>query len=107
MSVVKTIRRAAVPIALAAAAICLPVAAAVAAAPSNGCPDGYQVMSVADLSQLGYLVPAQVDNSTSGVRSFGSVGNDDGWVCGVRLGHQMTSFGQPVYNFWDNTLHSS
>jgi hypothetical protein len=92
---------------MAAAATCILSVPAHAAPPSNGCPTGYQLMSVPDLTSQGYRVPAQVDSSTSGIRSFGQPGNDDNWVCGVRLGNQTTSFGKPVYNFWDNTLHSS
>ena len=107
MSVSKTVRGIVVPALLVGAATCLATAPALAAAPAEGCPTGYQLMSVSELSSKGYLVPQQVDDPTSGIRSFGRTGNDDGWVCGVRLGNQLTSFGQPVYNFWDNTLLSS
>jgi hypothetical protein len=107
MSVSRTVRGVAIPAALVAAATCLSAATALAAAPNNGCPPGYRIMSVVDLSQQGYLVPAQVDSSTSGILSFGRPGNDDGWVCAVRLGNQLTPFDKPIYNFWDNTLLSS
>ena len=75
--------------------------------PSNGCPNGYQLLSVATLSSEGYKVPAKVDSPTSGIRSFGQPGNGDGWVCGVQLGNQLTSFGLPLYNFMDNQLPAS
>ena len=77
---------------------------AVAAAPTNGCPAGYQLLSVQTLTERGYHAPALVDRATSGVLSFGQPGNNDGSVCGVQLGNQLTSFGQPVYNFIDNQL---
>jgi hypothetical protein len=56
------------------------------------------------LTEEGYHAPALVDSSTSGVLSFGQPGNNDGAVCGVQLGNQLTSFGLPVYNFIDNQL---
>lgn len=77
---------------------------AFAAAPTNGCPSGYQLLSVQTLTEEGYRAPALVDSSTSGVLSFGQPGNGDGTVCGVQLGNQLTSFGLPVYNFIDNQL---
>jgi hypothetical protein len=78
-----------------------------AAAPANGCPAGYELLSVATLSAEGYRVPAEVDSPTSGILSFGQPGNGDGWVCGVQLGNQLTSFGLPIYNFIDDQLPSS
>ena len=77
---------------------------AFAAAPTNGCPAGYQLLYVPTLTAEGYHAPALVDSPTSGVRSFGQPGNGDNYVCGVQLGNQLTSFGQPVYNFLDNQL---
>ena len=77
-----------------------------ASAPSDGCPTGYDLMSVSALSAQGYRVPAQVDDPASGILSFGRAGNGDGSVCAVALGNQTTSFGGQVYNFWDNTLLS-
>jgi hypothetical protein len=77
-----------------------------AAAPTNGCPDGYQLLAVSDLAPQGYQVPGKVDDPTSGIRSFGRFGNGDGLVCAVPLGNQLTPWGGQVYNFWDNTLGS-
>lgn len=91
--------------AAAAAATTLTVAPAQAGAPS-GCPPSYEVLLVADLTALGYRVPAQVDNPTSGSRSFGQAGNGNGWVCALPLGNQTTPFGTQIYNFWDDTLRS-
>jgi hypothetical protein len=84
-----------------------------AAAPSNGCPSGYQLVSVPTLAAEGYRVPALVDSPRSGVVGegpgvrrgwIGQPGNGDGWVCAVQLGNQLTPFGLPVYNFIDNQL---
>jgi hypothetical protein len=84
-----------------------------AAAPSNGCPSGYQLLSVPTLTAEGYKVPALIDSPTSGVVGegpgvgngwIGQPGNGDDWVCGVQLGNQLTPFGLPVYNFIDNQL---
>lgn len=72
---------------------------------SNGCPVGYELLSVAQLTQLGYHIPALVDDPSSGWTSFGQAGNGDGYVCGLQL-HLLTPFGQPSYNFFDNTLQS-
>jgi hypothetical protein len=36
-----------------------------------------------------------------------SEASHDGWVCGGQLGNQLTSFGQPVYDFVDNQLPAS
>jgi hypothetical protein len=106
MRISRTLRRGLLPVAVALAGGVL-TTPALAAAPSNGCPVGYQLLSVADLSAQGYQVPAQVDSSTSGILSFGRPGNDDGVVCAVPLGNQQTSFGGQVYNFWDDTLLGS
>lgn len=75
--------------------------------PSNGCPAGYELLSVATLTSQGYQLPAKIDDPTSGIRSFGQPGNGDGAVCGVVLGNRLTSFGLPIYNFIDNQLPSS
>jgi hypothetical protein len=73
-----------------AAGSLLAAASALAAAPSNGCPSGYQLLSVPTLTAEGYRVPALVDNPSSGVvgqgpgvgRGWtGQPGNGDGWVC--------------------------
>lgn|SRR5487761_613632 len=78
-----------------------------AAAPANGCPAGYELLSVSVLTSEGYNVPALVDSPTSGVLSHGKPGNGDGWVCGVQLGNRTTHFGLPFYNFIDDTLPAS
>jgi hypothetical protein len=64
------------------------------------------VLSVAALAAQGYRIPALVDSPTSGARSFGEPGNDDGVVCGVLIGKQDPS-GLPLYNFIDNQLPAS
>lgn len=74
---------------------------------SNGCPTGYQLLSVATLTSEGYRVAAEVDSPTSGVLSYGQPGNGDGSVCGVRLGNRLTHFGLPFFNFIDDTLPAS
>ena len=80
------------------------VATAQADPSGTGCPNGYTVMAVADLAALGYHVPGLVDDPTSGVKSFGRLGNGDGLICAQEIGHQTTSFGGQLYEFWDNTL---
>jgi hypothetical protein len=100
-----------------AAATALASTPAAAAPPSDGCPRGFQVLSVQALTAEGYRVPALIDDPTSGVVGqvgqgdgnawIGQPGNGDGWVCGVQLGNQLTSFGRPVYNFVDNQLPAS
>ena len=87
-----------------AAALSVAAAPADAAAPSDGCPAGYTLLSVGALWTEGYRVPSQVDSATSGYRSFGRAGNDDGWVCGVQMGNQVTGWGGPSSNFLDNQL---
>jgi hypothetical protein len=78
-----------------------------AAPPSNGCPAGYQLLSVPALTAEGYQVAALVDSPASALDWFGRPGNGDDWVCGVHLGNQLTPFGVPVYNFIDNQLPAS
>lgn len=80
------------------------VVTAQAGSSNSGCPSGYTVMAVADLTALGYHVPAQVDDPNSGIKSFGRLGNGDGLVCAQEIGPQTTSFGGQLYEFWDNTL---
>lgn len=92
------------PLGVAAASSCLLATPALAAPPSNGCPPTYDVLVVADLTEQGYRVPAQVDDPSSGVLSFGKAGNGDGLVCAHPSGNQTTSWGGQIYNFWDNTL---
>ena len=57
-------------------------------------------MNVSTLGALGYQVPGQVDAQGS----YGGPGNDDGLVCAVQLGNQLTTGESPIYNFVDNTL---
>lgn len=94
-------------LAIGAAGAVVAAAPALAAPPSNGCPAGYQLLSVQTLTAEGYKAPALVDSPASGLDSFGNPGNGDGWVCGVQLGNQLTPFGLPVYNFIDNQLPAS
>jgi hypothetical protein len=77
---------------------------AFAAAPTNGCPSGYELLSVQTLTAEGYRIPSLIDSPTSGALSFGQPGNGDGSVCGVQLGNKLTPFGLPLYNFIDNQL---
>lgn len=80
---------------------------AAAATPATGCPGGFTLVSVAALAPLGYRVPGIVDdpNNTYG---FGhQPGNGDGWVCARLLGKIEKTTGQPLYEFFDNTLPSS
>jgi hypothetical protein len=76
-------------------------AAPVAANPTEtGCPTAYQVLSVADLTALGYHLPAQLDDPANG-------GNGDGLVCGLPLPDASCGPECPVpvyYNFFDNNL---
>lgn len=90
--------------------------AASAAPPPNGCPAGYQLMSVTALSAQGYRVPAEVDSPTSGVVGHGSgngaswvqsPGDGDGYVCARALGNQTTPWGGQLYDFIDNQLPAS
>lgn len=85
------------------AGVLLAASPATAAAPSNGCPSGFQLLSVATLSELGYRVPGMVDDPNSGLESFGNPGNGDGWVCARPLGNQTGPYGQ-IYDFMDNQL---
>jgi hypothetical protein len=93
-----------VPVLTSISAIALAAPPSWAAARGNSCPAGYTLMSVADLSALGYTVPAQVDSPTSGILSFGQPGNGDGYVCAVKLGNQLTPWNTPIYNYIDNQL---
>ena len=84
---------------------------ALATAPSAGCPAGYQLLSVQSLTAQGYKAPAEVDDPTSGVESFGRPGNGDGFVCGRALpqaaciAHASGPCPVPVfYEFEDDVL---
>jgi hypothetical protein len=102
---------------VAAAAGAMSAAApALAAPPPNGCPAGYQLLSVATLSAQGYKVPALVDSPTGGLVGHGpgngaswvqQPGNGDGLVCGRPLGNQVTPWGGQLYDFVDNQLPAS
>ena len=81
-----------------------PMATAHAARPATGCPVSYTVMAVADLAPQGYQVPGAVDSPSSGIKSFGHLGNSDGLVCAMAVGPQTTSWGGQLYEFWDNSL---
>ena len=94
-------------VALSTATVVLSGGAALADAPANGCPAGYQLLSVTTLTALGCHVAAQVDSPSSGIQSIGQPGNGDGLVCAVQLGNRLTPFGLPVYNFIDNQLPAS
>ena len=83
---------------LASLSVAAPAPAGATAA--AGCPRGYQELSVAELHASGYRVPDQVDAEGS----FGQPGNNDGVVCGVQLGNQLTPWGDPIFNFMDNSL---
>jgi hypothetical protein len=103
-----TMRRSMLTLALVAGAatagsLSWPIAAH-AAQPTNGCPAGYQLLSVATLTSEGYKLPARIDSPTSGLLSFGRPGNGDGLVCGLPLGNRTTDFGGPIYEFVDDTL---
>ena len=101
MKLIRTATRLTCAVALSTATVALSSGAAQAAAPSNGCPAGYQLVSVAPLTALGYRVPALVDSPAS--NSFGQLGNSDGFVCSVQLGNRVGLIG-PIYNFIDNQL---
>ncbi len=75
---------------------------AVAEAPNTGCAvgnqnteHGHQLLDVAELTALGYRLPAILDDPANG-------GNGDGFVCGVARGNQTTPFGGQIYGFIDN-----
>ena len=107
MKLTRTLTRLSSAVALSTATVVLSGGAALADAPANGCPAGYQLLSVTTLTELGYRVAAQVDSPSSGIQSIGQPGNGDGLVCAVQLGNRLTPFGLPVYNFIDNQLPAS
>jgi hypothetical protein len=67
----------------------------------TGCPAGYAVLSVAELTPQGYRVPAFLDNPVNG-------GNGDGLVCGLPLPEAFKEARFPnasvavIYLFADN-----
>lgn len=92
----------------------LTLEAAQAAPPGDGCPRGFDLLSVQTLTADGYRLPALIDDPTSGVVGqegqgegnawIGQPGNGDGWICGRHLGKQLTPLGLPLYLFIDNQL---
>jgi hypothetical protein len=98
-------RRVAALVGLASVCLVVVAPAASAAAPTNGCPSGYALMSVADLTAQGYRIPAVVDDPAN-LYGFGhQPGNADGWVCARALG--IPSAEGVLYQFFDNTLPAS
>ena len=100
---VRTAQRALASVVGTAAALAVLGSPAGAAPSRDGCPQGYEVLAVADLAPQGYRVPGQVDDPSSGLRSFGRPGNGDGLVCAKAIGSQTTPWGGQLYEFWDNT----
>jgi hypothetical protein len=80
-----------------AAGSLLAAASALAAALSNGCPSGYQLLSVPTLTGEGYRVPALADSPSSGVVGEGP-GVGPGWIARQRrrLG-VCCATGQPTH----------
>ena len=72
--------------------------------PVNGCPNGYQLLAVADLAPQGYRVPGRLDDPNGDLTSFGQHGNGDGYVCAQEVGDRTTPWGGQLYQFWDNSL---
>jgi hypothetical protein len=89
---------------LVVAGLAVTTGSAAAEAPSNGCPRGYDLLLVAELTDLGYGVPAKIDDPGSGLLSYGRPGNDNGWVCAVAMGNQIAGNGHQLYNFMDDSL---
>ena len=86
-------RRFTIALAITGAAVALATAAAVAAAADatpvkTGCPAKYHVLSVGDLTALGYQVPAFLDAVENG-------GNGNGYVCGLPLPDAACLAAQP------------
>jgi hypothetical protein len=99
------IRRLAAALAIGASAAAVACTTASAAPPPNGCPAGFDLLSVQTLTAEGYKLPARIDSPTSGLDSFGkNPGNGDGYICGRSLGNRLTDFGLPLYEFTDNGL---
>jgi hypothetical protein len=103
-------------VAFAAATGLASATSASAAPPADGCPTGYQLLSVPALSAQGYQVPAAIDSPTAGLVGHGlgkgqswvqQPGNGDGWVCARQLGNQLTPWGDPIFDFVDNQLPAS
>lgn len=101
---VRTVRRTTAVAVCVIAGMAGSVTSAAAGTSGTGCPNGYTLMAVADLSPQGYQVPGQVDDPNSGIKSFGSPGNGDGLICAQEIGNRTTPWGGQLYQFWDNTL---
>jgi hypothetical protein len=65
-----------------------------------------ELLSVAELLETGYRIPARIDDPNSGIKTFGRPGNGDGYICGKPLGNQMVN-GLQLYMFFDNQLPAS
>lgn len=69
----------------------------------NGCPSGYEALSVDVLTPYGYRLPALIDSTANG-------GNGDGIVCGHPLTAAEQAAREPgatvpvIFNFEDNNL---
>ncbi len=92
---------------LALATSIVSMAAPASAAPPAGCPRGFDVASVAVLAPLGYRLPGIVDDPANTYGFGHQPGNGDGLVCARLLGKVDPTTGQPLYQFFDNTLPSS
>jgi hypothetical protein len=75
--------------------------------PAAGCPSGFTLAAVSDLAQLGYRVPGIVDDPANTYGFGHQPGNGDGLVCARLLGKTDNATGQPLYEFFDDTLPSS
>lgn len=91
----------------AATSILIQGSPASATPPATGCPRGFDLVAVADLAPLGYRVPGIVDDPANTYGFGHRSGNGDGWVCARLLGKVEKATGQPLYEFFDNTLPSS
>lgn len=90
--------------AAAAAAVVVGVAGpAQAVPPSNGCPSNWLRLWEPTLTDLGYLVPLEVDSPTNSYSFGNQPGNHNHWVCALPLGNQVVN-GHQVYNFMDDSL---
>jgi hypothetical protein len=73
---------------------------------TNGCPSGWEALRVADLTPLGYHLPALIDSGL-----VGNGGNNDGIVCGkpVSPAEEQARFSGDsapvIFDFRDNTLN--
>ena len=89
----------------------LPIAVStLAVAPAHGsglrCPDGFELASVTAMVSAGYVVADRVDDPSSGVESYGRLGNANGWLCLRAMGNKTTHFGGQYYLFTDDGLRA-